>query len=108
MRFFVPSVNDPKQAEEFYHKIRDRVAASGGSVVDKRIYRLKYQDESGPHTIVVGSDRHKFGAGPVVAIFQDADGTHYICTQRGNASEAEPHTLPGSAVVEAEDFSASA
>jgi len=106
MRFFIPSANDPGHAEELYCKIRDQVAASQGSVIDKRIYRLKYQDEGGPATVVVGSDRHRFGAGPVLAIFEGADGTHYICTQKAAVSEAEPHALPSSAVVDAEAFSA--
>ena len=66
MRFFIPSANDPTQAEEFYHKIRERVAASGGSLSEKRIYRLKYHHQEGPEIVVVGSDRHKFGAGPVL------------------------------------------
>lgn len=106
MRFFVPSADNSGQAEEIYHKIRDRVAASGGAVIDKRIYQLKYQHEGRPEIVVVGSDRHSFGVGPVVAIFEASDGTHYVCTQRSVASEVQPHALPSSTVVETEDFSA--
>ena len=106
MRFFVPTTNDLKHAEEEYNKIRNKVAASSGSIIDKRIYRLKYEYEGDRETVVVGSDRHRFGTGPVVAILAAADGTHYVCTKRTLASEAEPHPLPSSAVIEAEDFSA--
>ena len=108
MRFFVPSVNDSRQAEELYHQLRDKVTASGEAISDKRIYRLKYRQEGHPETLVVGSDRHNFGGGPIVAIFEGANGTHYICTQRASAADAEAHPLPSSAIVEEENFSAMA
>lgn len=106
MRFFIPSADDLKQAEEIYYRIRDRIAALGGQVIDKRIYRLKYRHHGSPETIVVGSDRHSFGAGSVMAIFEGSDGSHYICTQGRSAFDVEPHVLPSSTVVEAEDFTA--
>jgi hypothetical protein len=106
MRFFVPSADDLKQAEEIYHRIRDRIAAVGGPVIDKRIYRLKYRHDGLPETVVVGSDRHSFGVGSVMAIFEGSDGTHYVCTQSSSASDVEPHALPSSSVVEAEAFTA--
>ena len=106
MRFFVPSANDLREAEEIYCKIRDRVLNSNGTITDKRIYRLKYQHQEGPETVAVGSDRHRFGSDPVVAIFESSDGKYFICTQRDASSDVEPHALHSSAVVEAESFSA--
>jgi hypothetical protein len=106
MRFFIPSTDDTRQAEEVYRKIREELAASVGSITEKRIYRLKLGSERGAQNVIVGSDKHEFGSGPVLAIFEGTDGVHYICTQKRSVSEAEPHPVPTTAIIDREDFSA--
>lgn len=106
MRFFVPSVTDQQDAETAYRSIRDRVTGMAGQVTDRRIYRLKFHDGSGHRVVVVGSDRHGLGSGPVLAIFEGSDDRFYVCTHKQNQAEAEPHTIDKGAVVEAEEFTA--
>lgn len=74
MRFFVPSTNESRHAEEAYHAIRDQIATFIGPLTNKRIYRLKYDHNGQRQSVVVGSDRHGFGNRPVIAIFEGADG----------------------------------
>ena len=106
MRFFVPAACESQHAEEAYQKIRDQIASFAGPITNKRIYRLKYDDNGHPQSTLVGSDRHSFGGGPVIAIFEGSDGTYYVCTQKNGTYEAEAHPVHGSAVIEAECFSA--
>ena len=106
MRFFVPSAGQSRQAEEAYQAIRDQIATFIGPLTEKRIYRLKYDANGHPQSAVVGSDHHGFGNGPVIAIFESADGVYYVCTGRNGPYEAEPHPVHDSAVIDAEDFSA--
>lgn len=106
MRFFVPSASDSQQAEEVYRKIRDQIATFVGPITEKRIYRLKYDDNGHPQSALVGSDHHSFGNEAVIAIFEGYDGMYYVCTQKNGTYEAEPHPVHGSAVMDAEDFSA--
>jgi hypothetical protein len=106
MRFFVPSVTDRQEAEAAYRSIRDRVAGMAGQVSDRRIYRLKFRDRDEHRVVVVGSDRHGLGNGPVLAIFEGSDDRFYVCTHKQNQVEAEPHTIDKGAVVETEEFTA--
>jgi hypothetical protein len=106
MRFFVPSACERQHAEEAYQNIREQLATLVGPITDKRIYRLKYNHNGHSQSALVGSDRHSFGNEPVIAIFEGRDGIYYVCTQKNDAYETEPHPVQGSAVIEAEDFSA--
>ena len=106
MRFFIPSANDPHQGEELYRKIREQVAAAAGWISDRRVYRLKFNDAGHRQIAVVGSDRHCFGNGPVLAIFEGPNGVHYVCTKKNGNFEAEPHPIPSATIIESEDFSA--
>ncbi len=106
MRFFVPSANDPRDAEERYRRLRDRLAASIGPVSERRIYRLKFEHDGTKRIAMVGSDRHGFGSAPVCAIFEGSDGSKYVLTQNGDAGDGEPHPIPPNQVIETEDFSA--
>ena len=106
MRFFVPAAGDSRAAEETYQKIRDQLATFVGPITEKRIYRLKYDDNGHPRSALVGSDKHSFGNGSVVAIFEGCDGLYYVCTQTTAPYDAEPHPIHSSAVIDAEDFSA--
>lgn len=106
MRFFVPSIHESRQAEEAYQAIRDQIATFIGRLTDKRIYRLKYDYNGHPQSVVVGSDRHAFGNRPVIAIFEGADGVFYVCTRRNGSYDAEPHPVHSSAIIDAESFSA--
>jgi hypothetical protein len=103
---FVPSVDESRQAEEAYQSIRDQIATFIGPLTDKRIYRLKYDNNGHPQSAVVGSDRHTFGNRPVLAIFEGADGVYYVCTRRNGLYDAEPHPVHTSAVIDAEGFTA--
>lgn len=105
MRFFVPSANDSRHAEELYRRLRDNVMASIGPVSDRRIYRLKFKQDDGQRTAAVGSDKHGLGNAPVLAIFEGSDGVHYVCTQKSEPFDGEPHPIDRNAVIEAEDFS---
>lgn len=106
MRFFFPSVTNLSQAETAYRAIRDRLASANGGISDRRIYRLKFQQDGNQRTAVVGSDAHGFGNEPIVAIFERSDGGFYVCTQKAAGVEAEPHAVQTSSVIEAEEFSA--
>jgi hypothetical protein len=106
MRFFIPSTCDSQQAEGAYQKIRDQIAVFAGPITEKRIYRVKYDDNGHPQSALVGSDRHSFGNAPVIAIFEGAHGMYYVCTQKNGTYEAEPHLIHKSAVIDAEKFSA--
>jgi hypothetical protein len=86
--------------------MREDLAASVGSITEKRIYRLKLGSEGGAENVIVGSDRHGFGGGPVLAIFEGSDGVHYVCTQNGTLTNAERHPVPTTAIIDREDFSA--
>jgi len=106
MRFFVPAAGRSREAEEAYQKVRDHVATFIGPITEKRIYQLKYDGNGHPQSALVGSDRHGFGKGAVVAIFEGCDGVYYVCTQKNSIYEAEPHPVHESAIIDAEDFSA--
>jgi hypothetical protein len=109
MRFFVPFTNNLRHAEELYRKLRDQLTADGSSLSERRIYRLKYEQEGHQQNAAVGSDRqHGFGHGPVLAIFESDNGVHYICTAKEGGLAAEPHPMPSSTVREVEEFSAEA
>jgi hypothetical protein len=108
MRFFIPSTTNTYEAENAYQKIRENILSSNEDISDRRIYRLKFEHDGNQRTAVVGSDRHGFGEGAVLAIFERSDGCFYICTQKANQFEAEPHTVQTGAVIETEEFSASA
>ena len=108
MRFFIPSVTDRQEAESAYQNIRENVKGMAGQLSERRIYRLKFRDGSEQRVVVVGSDRHGLGNGPVLAIFEGSDDRFYVCTHKQNQPDtgAEPHTIDKGAVVEAEEFSA--
>jgi hypothetical protein len=106
MRFFIPTAGQSQEAEDAYQKLRDHVANFIGPITEKRIYRLKYDANGHPRDALVGSDRHGFGKGPVMAIFEGCDGVYYVCTQDQRTDNAEPHPIHSSAVIDAEDFSA--
>lgn len=106
MRFFVPSASESRESEQAYEKVRAHVATFIGPITAKRIYRIKYDDNGRAQSAQIGSDRHSFGTGPVVAIFEAQDGDYYVCTQKNSSGDAEPHPIHGSAVIEAEEFSA--
>lgn len=108
MRFFIPSVTNLSEAEDAYQRIREKVSASDGGVSDRRIYRLKFHKDGAPSTAAVGSDRHGFGDGAVLAIFERPDGSFYICTQKASQTDAELHTVQTGSVIEKEEFSATA
>ena len=104
MRFFVPSAGDSQHAEEAYQKIRDQIATFIGPVTEKRLYRLKYDNNGCTENVLVGSDAHCFGNAPVIAIFEGSDGVYYVCTKKDDT--AEPHPVHATAVIDTEDFSA--
>jgi hypothetical protein len=106
MRFFIPSANDPHQAEEVYRKMRELIKNSGGSVSERRIYSLRFRHDGTQQTAMVGSDRHCFGNGPVLAIFEGPNGVHYVCTQDSGNLESQPHPVDQAEIIEAEEFSA--
>ncbi|MDQ2776285.1 MAG: hypothetical protein M3Y57_15410 [Acidobacteriota bacterium] len=106
MRFFVPATTNSRQAEEVYRNVREHVAATIGSMSERRIYRLKYSEDGQTHTALVGSDRHPFGTQPVIAILEGVNGAHYICTQKSGAFEVDPHPVSSNTIIEAEEFSA--
>jgi hypothetical protein len=106
MRFFVPSAGDCEHAEEAYRKICDHIATFIGPITGKRLYRLKYDNNGCTENVVVGSDHHCFGNAPVIAIFEGCDGVYFVCTQKNDTNEADPHPVHAGAVIDTEDFSA--
>ncbi|MBV9609921.1 MAG: hypothetical protein JO187_10230 [Acidobacteria bacterium] len=67
---------------------------------------MKYGKEGHVETAAVGSDRHGFGSEPIVAIFEGAEGKHFVCTQERGSPEGKTHKIDRQAVIDVEEFSA--
>ena len=69
MRFFVPLSNDLDDGERLYETIRNRLKQIKETLVERRIYVLKFHEEGKRCTIAVGDDPQQSINGPVVSHF---------------------------------------
>ncbi|MBV9085084.1 MAG: hypothetical protein JOZ62_20600 [Acidobacteriaceae bacterium] len=107
MRFFVPLSRDPHHGEHVYNTLREQLTKNKEPVADKRIYALKFHEDGKRRTLAVGDEFHRFGDGPVLAIFQgDVTSTYYICTPKHGGFEGEPVVIGNHGGAETEEFSA--
>lgn len=103
MKFFVPGVEDPREAEAFHSFLRRLAAEAHGRTTERRIYSVTYARRGELHSATVGEPDLLTGL-PCVAIFEGAGGSglYYVYVEgpiRGNG-----HLVSSPLIVE--DFSA--
>ena len=69
MRFFIPGATDIEQGELMYMHTRDQLRRSGQHVTDRRICRLKFQQDGRTMNVFVGGSLAKDGKS-IFAIFK--------------------------------------
>ena len=87
MRFFVPGVDDPAEAEAFHTVLRRLAIEAHGQLSERRVYSLAFARGGALHTATVGEPDTATGA-PCVAIFEGARrGLYFVYVEgpvRGN------------------------
>ena len=73
MRFFIPGIDDPGEAERFYAILRVIAAGRTGPLSPRRIRSVTFSRGRQLHTAAVGEDDTSTGL-PCVAIFEAARG----------------------------------
>ena len=73
MRFFIPGIDDPGEAERFYAILKVIAAGRCGPVSNRRIYSITFSRGRQLHTATVGEDDSSSGR-PCVVIFEAARG----------------------------------
>jgi hypothetical protein len=104
MRFFIPVVinHDPHR---LYERIRSNLEHS--SLTDRKIYRIKFEQDGSVQNLAVGSSFRLFGSEPVLAIVEGESG-YFVCTPHHGGIEGEPLMVPRERALEVEPFTASA
>jgi hypothetical protein len=106
MKFFLPGVKDPAQAEEIYAQIRGR--AKGLEISDRRIFRLEYKDEGKDWIAEVGRielvNGQELRHGELVIAILDAGVTYLVCTPNLGVLRGQPIMVPKNAVKSVMEF----
>jgi len=104
MRFFIPRVinHDPHR---LYERIRSNLQHS--SLTDRKIYRIKFEQDGSVQNLAVGGSFRLFSSEPVLAIVE-AESAYFVCTPHHGGIEGEPLMVPRDRALEVEAFTASA
>jgi len=104
MRFFIPRVisHDP---DRLYELIRSNLQHS--SLTDRKIYRIKFEQDGSVQNLAVGGNFRLFSSEPVLAIVE-AESAYFVCTPHHGGIEGEPLMVPRDRALEVEAFTASA
>ena len=85
MKFFVPGVAEPQEAERFYEILKVIAAGRNGPVSPRRIYSITFTRGRQLHTATVGEDDTSTGLA-CVTIFEAARGGLYSIFTEGPLS----------------------
>jgi hypothetical protein len=87
LKFFVPGVDHPDEAERFYAILKAVASARGGAVSDRRIASISFSRGRQDHSATVGGDDTSTGL-PCVAIFESRRGGIYSVYTEGPLSRS--------------------
>jgi len=104
MRFFVPGIITDNP-HVLYERIRSNLEHS--TLTDRRIYRIKFEQDGSVQNLAVGGSCRQFGSEPVLAIVE-AESGYFVCTPHHGGIEGEPLMVPRDRALEVETFTASA
>lgn len=92
MEFFIPDVDDDEEAEEMYEGIVNWAEEQRGSVVDRRIHRIKYYDgdKDRTNTVSIGDDVPRVGERAFAILESEAHGMYMICTPARGVIQGAP------------------
>lgn len=94
MKFFVPGVDHPDEAERVYAILKALASARNGAVSERRIASLSFSRGRQDHSATVGGDDTASGL-PCVAIFEARRGGLYFVYTEGPLSRTgQPVTAP--------------
>jgi hypothetical protein len=85
VKFFIPGVAHPEEAERFYTILRTLAAAKTGPISARRILSISYSRGRHAHSATVGGEDTASGL-PCVAIFEAARGALYFIYTEGRIS----------------------
>jgi hypothetical protein len=85
VKFFVPGVEHPEEAERFYTILKTLATAKAGPVSARRIYSISYSRGRQAHSATVSGEDTASGL-PCVAIFEGARGGIYFIYTEGRIS----------------------
>jgi hypothetical protein len=105
MRFFVPGTPDTGQAELMYIQTRDQLRRRGQHIADRRICRVKFQQDGHPMNVSVGDSFAQDGK-PVFAIFETERAFLILTSTYGPPPVDDPVQVPLEHVLDVEDFTA--
>ena len=105
MRFFVPASSDLHEAEARYQQMRQRLSQTVEPLGDRRLCRVRFEDDGRVLTLAVGDSFRRQGGEPVLAILE-GDGSFWICTAHHGGTAGEPYRVPKEAVQDLEEFTA--
>ena len=87
MKFFVPYVPNPAEADILYYRMKRRLYEHVGELEPDRYYELNFKKDGEHRTITVG---YPLDGETVMAIFRKVDqGAFYICTKSKGIIEGE-------------------
>jgi len=102
MKFFIPGAKDHQQAEEVYASIKKFATTTlGWPVVDRRIFRIKYEHKGRIFHAQVGQPDPNVGE-VVIAILESQ--AYLVCTANRGALRGVPILVGKNEVIEIEDF----
>jgi hypothetical protein len=104
MRFFIPAVIN-SNPNALYERIRTNLEHS--SLTNRRIYRIKFEQDGKVQNLAVGDSFRHFGSEPVLAIVE-AESGYFVCTPHHGGIDGEPLNIPRHRALDVEAFTASA
>jgi hypothetical protein len=106
MKFFMPAIQDSKQAEEMYQNIKTAVQkAVPCDVSDRRVFRIAFTLKRMRHEAEVGETIRLDREEVVAAIFESPTlRTYLICTKSRGIHGNMPHLIGYQDVSTSEDF----
>jgi len=104
MRFFIPHVIN-SDSHALYRRIRNNLEPA--SLTDRRIYRIKFEQDGKVQNLAVGDSFRSFGSEPVLAIVE-AESGYFVCTPHHGGIDGEPLVVPRDRALDVEVFTASA
>ena len=92
MEFFIPDVDDEEEAEEMYEGIVNWAEEQRGSVVDRRIHRVKYYDgdRSRVNTVSIGDEVSQVGEHAFAILESETHDMYMICTPERGVVQGAP------------------
>ena len=105
MRFFVPGATDSGTGELMYIQTRDRLRRRGQHIADRRICRVKFQQDGHPMNVSVGGSYNTDGK-PVFAIFETDRAFLILTSTYGPPPVDDPVQVPLEQVLDVEEFTA--